>query len=74
MDAVTAGHDGQVQMIDSSSVRVHQHAANTKKRSRSLYGRSRGRRMTKIHALTDANGLPLELVLTPGQAADRPSA
>ena len=31
MDAVTAAHDGDVQMIDSSSVRVHQHAANTKK-------------------------------------------
>src|SRR5919106_2398303 len=31
MDAVTAAHDGNVQMIDSSSVRVHQHAANTKK-------------------------------------------
>src|SRR5258707_6358120 len=31
MDAVTATHDGDVQMIDSSCVRVHQHAANTKK-------------------------------------------
>ena len=31
MDAVSAAHDGKVQMIDSSSVRVHQHAANTKK-------------------------------------------
>ena len=31
MDAVTAAHDGDVQMIDSSSVRVHQLAANTKK-------------------------------------------
>jgi hypothetical protein len=31
VDAVTAAHDGDVQMIDSSSVRVHQHAANTKK-------------------------------------------
>src|ERR1700758_3881709 len=31
IDAVTAAHDGDVQMIDSSSVRVHQHAANTKK-------------------------------------------
>src|SRR6202140_2415325 len=31
MDAVPAPHDGVVQMIDSLSVRVHQHAANTKK-------------------------------------------
>ena len=34
MDAVTAAHDGDVQMIDSSSVRVHQHAANSKKVTR----------------------------------------
>ena len=37
-------------------------------------GRSRGGLTTKIHALTDANGLPLELVLTAGQAADCPAA
>ena len=35
-------------------------------------GRSRGGLTTKIHALTDAHGLPLELVLTPGQAGDCP--
>jgi len=33
-------------------------------------GRSRGGLTTKIHALTDANGLPLDLVLTAGEAAD----
>ena len=37
-------------------------------------GRSRGGLTTKIHALVDANGLPLELVLTPGQAGDCPVA
>ena len=37
-------------------------------------GRSRGGLTTKVHALTDAHGLPLELVLTPGQAADCPVA
>jgi transposase len=30
-------------------------------------GRSRGGLTTKVHALVDANGLPLELVLTPSQ-------
>jgi len=35
-------------------------------------GRSRGGLTTKIHALTDARGLPLELILTPGQAGDCP--
>jgi transposase len=37
-------------------------------------GRSRGGLTTKIHALVDAHGLPLELVLTPGQAGDCPVA
>ena len=32
MDAVTKAHDGQVQMIDSSIVRVHHHASGVKKR------------------------------------------
>ncbi len=31
MDAITAAYDGEVQMIDSSSIRVHQHAAGAKK-------------------------------------------
>ena len=32
MDAVTKAYDGNVQMIDSSIVRVHQHASGVKKR------------------------------------------
>jgi transposase len=32
MDAVVQAHDGKVQMIDSSIVRVHQHASGVKKR------------------------------------------
>jgi transposase len=31
MDAVMKAHDGKLQMIDSSIVRVHQHAAGAKK-------------------------------------------
>ena len=34
MDAVTEAYDGDLQMIDSSVVRVHQHAANVKKTPR----------------------------------------
>ena len=34
MAAVSQAYDGDVQMIDSSSVRVHQHAANSKKVTR----------------------------------------
>ncbi len=32
--AVSEAHQGDIQMIDSSSIRVHQHAANAKKRRR----------------------------------------
>jgi len=38
MDAIAEAYDGDVQMIDSSSVRVHQHAGCAKKRWSSLYG------------------------------------
>ena len=31
MDAIAAAYDGDIQMIDSSVIRVHQHAANVKK-------------------------------------------
>ena len=34
MAAVSQAYDGDVQMIDSTSVRVHQHAANSKKATR----------------------------------------
>ena len=37
-------------------------------------GRSRGGLTTKIHALVDANGLPVGLKLTEGQAHDGRSA
>jgi transposase len=37
-------------------------------------GRSRGGLTTKIHAVVDANGLPITLKLTPGQAHDGRSA
>lgn len=37
-------------------------------------GRSRGGLTTKIHALVDANGLPVKLKLTEGQAHDGKSA
>ena len=36
MDAITAAHDGDIQMIDSTSVRAHQQAATAKGGCRSL--------------------------------------
>jgi putative transposase len=32
LDAVSKAYDGDIQMIDSSSIRVHQHAANAQKK------------------------------------------
>ena len=86
-EAVSRAYDGDVQMIDSSSIRVHQHGGNAKKRGPSrrpatarnepraeCMGRSRGGLTTKIHALVDANGLPVALKLSEGQAHDGRSA
>jgi len=32
LNAVSKAYDGEIQMIDSSSIRVHQHAANAQKK------------------------------------------
>ena len=82
-EAVSKAYDGDLQMIDSSSVRVRQHAANVKRGPEAAQGydaparcmgRSRGGLTTKIHARVDANGLPITLKLTEGQAHDGRSA
>lgn len=50
-------------------------AATPKKDGRSRWmGRSRGGLTTKIHAMVDANGLPIGLCLSEGQAYDEHSA
>jgi transposase len=63
-------------MIDSSSIRVHQHGANAKKKDggSDCIGRSRGGLTTKIPAVVDADGLPITLKLKTGQAHDGPVA
>jgi transposase len=70
MDALAATHDAAVQMIDTSVVRVHQHGACIAGNSEQHIGRSRGGLTTKIHAVVDTNGLPVQLGLTPGEARD----
>jgi len=57
-------------MIDATIVRAHQHSAGARKNGEQAIGRSRGGLTTKIHALVDALGNPVELMLTPGQAHD----
>jgi transposase len=70
MDALAAGHDAAVQMIDTSIIRVHQHGACIADNNYQDMGRSRGGLTSKIHAVVDTNGLPVHLALTPGEAHD----
>jgi transposase len=70
MNALAAGHDAAVQMIDTSVVRVHQHGACIADNNPQDMGRSRGGLTSKIHAVVDSNGLPVNLALTPGEAHD----
>ncbi|HVX76938.1 MAG TPA: IS5 family transposase [Bradyrhizobium sp.] len=70
-EALAARSPDSLHLIDSSIVRAHQHAAGGKKGARITIGRSRGGLSTKIHAVVDAVGLPVRLLLTPGQASDK---
>jgi transposase len=72
LQEVTKAFDGDIVMIDSSCVRVHQHAATGKRGDQDdgRMGRSRGGLTTKIHALVDADGRPIGLDLTAGQTHD----
>ena len=70
MNALATGHDAAVQMIDTSMVRVHQHAACIADSANEAVGRSRGGLTTKVHVVVDGKGLPLRLGVTPGEAHD----
>src|SRR3712207_5861206 len=51
LDAISDAGKSAVQMLDTTIVRVHQHAACTKREQRDCTGRSRGGLTTKIHAV-----------------------
>ena len=70
MSALAGAHDAAVQMIDTSVIRVHQHAACIARNRRQSMGRSRGGLTSKIHAVVDINGLLVRLALTAGEAHD----
>ena len=57
-------------MTDTSIVRVHQHGSCISGNAVQHMGRSRGGLTSKLHAVVDANGLPVHLGLTPGEAHD----
>jgi len=70
MEVLAAAPDATVQMIDTSVVRVHQHGACVAGTGEQHMGRSRGGLTSKVHAVVDANGPPVRLALTPGEAHD----
>ena len=70
MRALATTHDASVKMIDTSIVRVHQHAASVARNRGQSIGRSRGGLSSKIHAIVDANGMPVQVALTIGEAHD----
>jgi transposase len=64
--------DLEVLMLDSTTIRAHQHAAgmeNTTPEQEAL-GRSRGGFSTKIHVAVDGLGKPTKILLSPGQDHD----
>jgi transposase len=68
---IIAAHDGKVQMIDSSVVRVHQQAAAAED---ACIGRSRGGLTTKLHLRVIGNGLSVQIELSSVQMNDAPMA
>ena len=70
--SVSVKADMQNVCIDSTVVRAHACAAGAtgSNAAAEALGRSRGGFGCKIHALTDALGLPVRFILTGGQAAD----
>jgi hypothetical protein len=67
MKSLAESHDGSIQMIDTSIVRVHQHGGCAGGGETRLIGRSRGGLTTKIHACVDTNGMPVRLGAEIGQ-------
>jgi len=57
MHPFAAAHDAAVQMIDTSIVRVHQHAACVAHNNEQSMGRSRGGLTSKIHVVVDRGAL-----------------
>jgi transposase len=62
-------HDNEYIMIDATIVRAHQHGWRSKQGAQAI-GRSRGGLTTKIHALVDVLGNPVEVMLSAGEDHD----
>ncbi|HYV35802.1 MAG TPA: IS5 family transposase [Gemmataceae bacterium] len=62
----------EILMLDSTTVRAHQHAAGAEDSNAEAeaLGRSRGGFTTKIHLACDEMGNPIKIILTAGQVHD----
>ncbi|AMO56528.1 hypothetical protein GZ77_05735 [Endozoicomonas montiporae] len=72
LESIAQDADYQHVSIDSTVIRAHACAAGAKNSTAEdeAMGRSKGGFSCKVHALTDALGLPVRFIITPGQAAD----
>ena len=57
-------------MLDSTSIKVHQHASGVKKGENESTGRSWGGLTTKVHVVTDGLGNPLRFLISSGNTSD----
>src|SRR5262245_35287774 len=70
MEALAGANDTAVQMIDTSIVRVHQHAACVARNRMQSMGRSRGGLTSKIHAVVDKYRLRSGIMLLADRGYD----
>jgi transposase len=62
--------DPEWNFIDGSHIKVHQDGCGSRKGERRDIGVSRGGKNTKIHMSADANGNPVDFILTGGEVHD----
>ena len=71
LERLARRRDCRLYMVDSSIVRAHQHASGARRTfGCQAIGRSRGGSNPKLHIIVEARGLPVEVVVTPGQVSD----
>ena len=70
-EQISTDSDDESKMLDSTVIRAHQHAAGAiGGQGNQALGRSSGGFSTKIHAVVDALGYPVEIELSAGQVHD----
>ncbi len=71
LDLLTAAARGTLRPLDATHIKVHQDAANPAGgQAGQALGRTKGGLNTKLTALVDLQGRPLQLTLAPGNQAD----